>query len=162
MLILLFSYHFDNNNHQLKSSFAVEDSKTSIAISELIKQGDNNLEIIRDFHKAIEFYNTVLEIDPENVDVLSKKGKALTRLYNFSEAQMSIDKSFEISPLTGIVFNSKGFLLYNQGNYSEAIKYFDKAIEINPNNSIVLTNIAYGLALYSTNLSQAIKLVENH
>ena len=47
----------------------------------------------------------------ENVETLAKKAKALSRLYNFSEAQKLIDKAFKISPIADSVFNSKGFLL---------------------------------------------------
>src|SRR5580765_1682778 len=109
LLILFFSYQHDN--HQLKSSFAIEDSKiisnknisefiqngdcnpiedskiiSNKNISEFIQNGDCNLDIKRDFHKAIEWYNKTLEIDPENVDALSKKGKSLSRLSNFTGA----------------------------------------------------------------------------
>ena len=93
LLILFFSYQDDN--HQIKSSFAIEDSKTisNKNISEFIQQGDYNLDNIRDFHKAIEWYDKVLAIDQENVDALSKKGKALSRLYNFTEANEVVDKA---------------------------------------------------------------------
>ena len=44
----------------LKPSFALQttDSPTSFSnnISEMIKKGDYNFDIIRDFYKAIEFY----------------------------------------------------------------------------------------------------------
>ena len=46
-----------------------------MADQEFIKQGDYNQKIIRDRHKAIEWYNKVLAIDENNVEALSKKAK---------------------------------------------------------------------------------------
>ena len=124
LLIFIFSYQSYINDYRLKSSFAIEDTKTisNNDVVEFIKQGDYNQEIIKDIHKAIEWYDKGLAIDSENVETLAKKAKALSRLYNFSEAQKLIDKAFKISPIADSVFNSKGFLLYDKGNYSAAIK----------------------------------------
>ena len=87
LLILLFTYLFDNHDYELKYSFAIQDvilpNKT---ISYFIKQGDYNFQTIRDFHTAIKWYEKALAIDKNNVEALSKKGEALSTLYNYSEA----------------------------------------------------------------------------
>ena len=158
LLLILFSeYIFDN--YQLKlSSFAIEYTKTSSDnnIQKFIKNGDYNFEIIRDYHKAIEFYDKVLTMDSENVEALAKKAKTLARLYNFSESFELVDKALGIEPNSVIALDAKGFVLTRQGNYSEAIEYFDKAIAIDPNFLDALTD--KGWALYDQgNYSEAIK-----
>ena len=134
LLILSFIYHYDDN-HQLKSSFAIEDSKKNSKdnISEFIQQGDYNLRIIRDYQKAIEWYDKVLAIDTNNVYALSKKGEAMSWLYNFSQSSELVDKALTIDLSNIDALTSKGKILSLQHNYSEAIKYYDKALEINPN-----------------------------
>ncbi|HEY9485701.1 MAG TPA: tetratricopeptide repeat protein, partial [Nitrososphaeraceae archaeon] len=67
-------------------------------ISYFIKQGDYNFQTIRDFHTAIKWYEKALAIDKNNVEALSKKGEALSTLYNYSEAIELVDKALELEP----------------------------------------------------------------
>jgi tetratricopeptide (TPR) repeat protein len=79
LLILIFSYRYDYTHYQLKSSFAIEDTKSSEKIQYFIQLGDYYLDN-RDYDEAIGYYDQVLEIDSENVDALAKKARTLAKL----------------------------------------------------------------------------------
>ena len=156
LLILFPKYIFDN--YELKSSFAVEDTKTisDKDIQEFNKQGYYNFQTIGDFDKAIEWYDKVLTIDKNNVEALSKKGEVLSNLNNYSDAFELVDKALNIEPNSIIALNAKGYVLYQQNNDSKAIDYYDKALAINPNYTYALTN--KGIAFYNQgNISEAMR-----
>ena len=141
LLILFFKYLFDNYDYELKYSFAIQDAILSNkTIHYFIKQGDYNFQTIRDFHTAIKWYEKALAIDENNIEALSKKGEALSRLYNYSEALELVDKTLDLEPNSVIALYAKGYTLYNQGNFTEALKYYDKALSINPHDAETLTN----------------------
>ena len=108
LLVLFSTYIFDNN--QLKSSFAVEDTKpiSDKDIREFISQGNYYRDILQDKNKAIGWYDKALAIDPYNAIALAEKGVALSNLYNFSGATELIDKAIEISPNEDVTISSKG------------------------------------------------------
>ena len=108
LLILFFTYLFDNHDYELKYSFAIQDvilpNKT---ISYFIKQGDYNFQTIRDFHTAIKWYEKALAIDKNNVEALSKKGEALSTLYNYSEAVELVDKALDLNQIVLFLYMQK-------------------------------------------------------
>ena len=142
LLLILFSiYLFDNYDYELKYSFAIQDAILSNkTIPYFIKQGDYNFQTIRDFHTAIKWYDKALATDETNVEAISKKGEALSRLYNYSEAAELVDKALDSEPNSVIPLYAKGYTLYNQGNFTEAIKYYDEALAVNPRDAETLTN----------------------
>ena len=96
LLILFFKYLFDNYDYELKYSFAIQDAILSNkTIHYFIKQGDYNFQTIRDFHTAIKWYEKALAIDKNNIEALSNKGEALSRLLNYSEALELVDKALD-------------------------------------------------------------------
>ena len=95
---------------------------------------------------AVEYFDNVLAIEPNNVDALTGKGYALDNSGNYSGAVEYLDNVLAIEPnnvdaLTGKVnaLTSNGYALDNSGNYSGAVKSFDNVLAIEPNNVDALT-----------------------
>jgi tetratricopeptide (TPR) repeat protein len=114
------------------------------SITDLLDKG-NSLFTEGRYEEAIQYYDKVLEIEPNDVYVLYNKGNAFYSLGNYTEAIQYFDKALEIEPRLVEALTNKGLALADLGKYQEAIQYYDKALEIEPRLVEALTN--KGLAL---------------
>ena len=107
---------------------------------------------IGNYTGAIEYFDKVLAIDPNDVDALNSKGVALDSLGNYTEAIEYFDKVLAIDPNDVDAIYNKGVAFENLGNYAEAIEYYDKVLDINPNDVDALNSRA---ALVNAGLAPA-------
>ena len=114
------------------------ESSPTVNMSHHIEKG-NEFFITRDYHKAIENYQIVLN-DQNYVAALNNKGLSLGNLKNFKEAIEHFDKVLAIDPNNINALNNKGLSLGNLKNFKEAIEHFDKVLAIDPNNINALNN----------------------
>ena len=63
------------------------------------------------YEEAAASYDKALELDPNNVDLLNNKGKALANLGRFEDAIASFDKSLAINSSDVEALNLKGTAL---------------------------------------------------
>jgi tetratricopeptide (TPR) repeat protein len=136
-------------------------SSSSAEVSSLVNQGDA-LFNQGNYTQAIQYYNKVLDIDPNDINLLNGKGDALNGKGNYTQAIQSFDKVLAVNPEDSSALNGKGNALSGQGNYTQAIPYYDKALAIDPNDKVILTNKADALfhqvTLYDPgNYTQAIQ-----
>ena len=66
-------------------------------ISELVKKG-NQLIIDGDFEKALSYFEQAIIMQPNNPDILNKKGVALRGLGRYDEAIECFNKSLQLDP----------------------------------------------------------------
>jgi len=83
--------------------------------------------------KALEYFERVLDIDPNDEEALNGKAAVLGDQEKYEEAFELLDKVLEINPNFSYAWNTKGAIYLELKNYEEAIKCFNKAIEFNPN-----------------------------
>jgi tetratricopeptide (TPR) repeat protein len=72
----------------------------------------------------------VLEINPENVDVLNSLGYTLAdkkQTHRYQEAYQFLKKALALQPNNPNILDSLGWVLYRLGNYSESLHYLHKA-----------------------------------
>jgi tetratricopeptide (TPR) repeat protein len=81
------------------------------------------------FNKAIECYNKIIEINPEDANAWNNKGLALYNLEKYKEAIECYDKAIEVNPEDAETWYLKDWALLRLGRHEKA---FDKAIEIKP------------------------------
>jgi tetratricopeptide (TPR) repeat protein len=91
---------------------------------------------------AIEYYDKVLAIDPNEVNATYNKGSALDSLGNYTGAIEYYDRVLAINPNDVDALNSKGVSLDNLGNYTQAMEYYDKVLSIDPNDVDALNSKA--------------------
>jgi tetratricopeptide (TPR) repeat protein len=84
----------------------------SIALSDL---GENE--------EAIDYYDKVLNVNPNHTTSLNNKGIALNDLGKHGEAITYYDRILAIDQNDTSALNDKGLALYNLGKYEEAIVY---------------------------------------
>ena len=110
----------------------------------LLKLGNFEYEI-KNYGKAIEYYDKVLEINPKDDVAWNNKAISLNALGRNEEAVLSYEISLEINPNSGVTWYNKGSVLSKHGRVQEAIHCFDKALDIDSLNDSAWNN--KGLAL---------------
>ena len=117
---------------------------------------------------AIDQYDKVLDINPDEYSKLNNKGQSLSDLGNYSEAIKVYDRANLIDPENYITHNNKGYALFKLGKIDEAIKSTTKSIMHNHDFSEAWYNLAiYDLEKNRTdeslsNLRNALMLDQNY
>jgi len=88
----------------------------------------------KEFSKAIQAYQKVIELDPTYVEAYNNMGIIYQMLGNADRAFGAYQKATEINPRYEKGYNNLGILLLLKGRYEEALEAFEKALAVNPNN----------------------------
>ncbi|GHT74082.1 hypothetical protein FACS189456_5210 [Bacteroidia bacterium] len=104
---------------------------------------------------AIEYYQKVIEIDPD-FGTYNNIGLAYHHRENYAQAIKYYQKALEIDPKSAPVYGNMGNAYAFQGNYTQAIKCYQKALEIDPDDTSVYHNMG-GAYYKQKNYTQAIK-----
>ena len=120
MLLLLASF---------STSLAFADLVDDITL--LLKKGHDSFAQQR-YDKAISYFDKVLEIEPNNVDALFNKGRALGQLNRTAEGMSYIEKVLEIEPDNVDALGYKGDYYFSSKQLDKAISYFHKVLKIEP------------------------------
>ena len=122
----------------------------------MLGRTEQGMTIIRvdNLEEAISYFDKALEIEPNNVDVLFNKGRALVQFsrvgalegggtyidFSKTEGMLFIEKVLELEPnhIDAMVY--KADQLVNIKKFEEATPYLDKVLEIEPNNIDALFN----------------------
>lgn len=90
------------------------------------------------FSEALEYFDRILSIDPNDPIALGNKGAALTQLNRHEEALLVYEKALEITPKNTSILNNKAATLFDLGKIDESLQTLDKILEIEPNNVKIL------------------------
>lgn len=86
------------------------------------------------FEEALECYEKVLKLNPDNALALSQKGYCLANLGRHEEAlaccEKVIEKNPELTRKDDIIWYTKGHSLFNLRRPQESVECFNKALEI--------------------------------
>ncbi|MGB7532910.1 MAG: tetratricopeptide repeat protein [Halobacteriota archaeon] len=89
---------------------------------------------------SVEQLDEILELDPNDVFVWSKKAMMLVAYRQYKEAIECCDKAIEIEPNYTFAWNVKGGVYHILKKYQEAVDCFDTALKIDPELSDVWHN----------------------
>lgn len=92
------------------------------------------------FEEEIKTYDKILEIDPNNIRALNKKGAILMLLSNGAEGINFVDKALEVDPNYAPALVNKGIWIGINDDEEKAIEYFDRALQIEPEDLNALFN----------------------
>ena len=99
----------------------------------------------REFSKAIQAYQKVIELDPTYVEAYNNLGIIYQMIGDFERAFESYRESTNINPRYEKGYNNLGILLLLKGHNEEALEVFQKALAINSNN--IESHINLGILL---------------
>ena len=88
----------------------------------------------REFSKAIQAYQKVIELDPTYVEAYNNLGIIYQAMGEVDRAFVAYQKSTEINPRYEKGYNNLGILLLLKDRYEEALEAFQKALAITSNN----------------------------
>jgi Lipoprotein NlpI, contains TPR repeats len=84
------------------------------------------------FDDALEFFDRVLEMNPENADALNNKGVALYHMNRPTEALKCYDQALSADPENLEALRNKGFVLRSMQRFEEALEAYDLLIAVGP------------------------------
>jgi type IV pilus biogenesis/stability protein PilW len=113
-----------------------EKEKNRIAASDALVHFNSGVDFYhqRDYTKAIQAYQKVIEIDPGYAEAYNNLGIIYQEVGDFDRALSSYQKAIQINPMYEKALNNLGVLLYLKGRYEESIQAFQKALTLNANN----------------------------
>ena len=88
----------------------------------------------REFSKAIQAYQKVIELDPTYVEAYNNLGITYQMVGDVDRASGAYQKATEMNPRYEKGYNNLGILLLLKGRYDEALEAFQKALAINSSN----------------------------
>lgn len=88
------------------------------------------------YAEAIDDFNKVIEIDPNNVQAYFTRARAKSALNDSKGSIEDNNKVIELDPNFSMAYNNRGWDNYLLKNYIEALKDFNKAIELEPRNYV--------------------------
>jgi protein O-GlcNAc transferase len=78
-------------------------------------------------------YKKILELQPDNIDVLYALGEISFQNKQYDSAIDYIKKILQLNPVDAGAYNNLGIILQEKGQLDEAISYYQKALQVNPN-----------------------------
>jgi type IV pilus biogenesis/stability protein PilW len=114
----------------------LETGKNRTAVSDALIHFNSGVDLYhqRDYAKAIQAYQKVIEIDPGYAEAHNNLGIIYQEAGDYDSALSSYQKAIEINPKYEKALNNLGVLLYLKGRYEESIQAFQKALTFNANN----------------------------
>ena len=118
---------------------------------------NNNLQ------EAQNYYQKVLEIDPEHESANNNLGILFQSVGDFHKAKDCFEKAIKINPNYADAHYNLGIILHNAGDIQKAKSHYEKAIEIAPNFAEPysnLQNIFHGLKDFKSSYDKHVKFFQ--
>ena len=113
-----------------------EGGKDRTLISDVLNHFNSGIHFHdqKEFAKAIQAYQKVLELDPTYVEAYNNLGITYQTMGDMDKAFKAYEKTIEIDPRYEKGYNNLGILLFLKDRDEEALEAFQKALVINSNN----------------------------
>jgi len=131
------------------------DSPSEIA-STFIQKGDD-LTLRKEYHDALEAYESAVASDPYNSNAWNKLGVAHMNTGRYQDAVEAFERSLAIDPYNQKAWNNKGDALAALGEYEDAILAYEQALRLNSNDHYAL--LRKGISLQQAGFSAEAMLV---
>lgn len=93
----------------------------------LVNKGIDQVKRER-FEEALEFFDRVLEMNPENADALNNRGVAVYHLGRVEEAMECYSRALDADPENLEVMRNMGFILRKTGLLDDALECYDRIL----------------------------------
>ncbi len=96
-----------------------------------------------EWEKAEALYLSLLQENPDNVDVLHLVGILYGQIAQYEIAEEYLERVLILSPHNATYHNSLANIKKHLGDVEGAIQHYQSAIELNPNSTIAYNNLAF-------------------
>jgi tetratricopeptide (TPR) repeat protein len=96
----------------------------------------------RAYDRAIQDFDRVLAIQPDNVGALIARGEALSNIGDQARALVDLNRAIALAPDRVAVYVTRGLMEGRRGNLAGAVGNYDIALRLDPSNVYALTNLA--------------------
>ena len=96
----------------------------------------------RAYDRAIQDFDRVLVLEPDNVDALIRRGDAFVQLGNFGRGMGDLDRAVSMAPENPLAYLMRGLAYGRRGNAIAALQNYDAALKYDPRNADALSNRA--------------------
>lgn len=128
-------------------------AKAILILNDALTEFENNIDlfyalgsmhdIAGEKNKTIEYMNSILELDPNNVAALNYTAYTYSELsINLDTAQRLALRALRLSPEDGYIKDTLGWILYKKGRLQDAIVILESAYELEPDESIIADHLA--------------------
>lgn len=93
-------------------------------VRDLLKKGSDAYRA-KQFQKAVDFSNQLLDLQPTEVAALGNKTVSLVMLDRLTEAAQAADEAIRTNPRYGPAYNNRGIVRERQGDVAAAINDFE-------------------------------------
>jgi len=102
---------------------------------------------MKDYNKALEYYNMALQIFPNDPKALNNVGNTYFRMNNYQQAFEMLNNAIKQFPDNYEGYNNIGSVYFSTGQYEQAINVYKKAISLNPAYPEAMKNLGscYGM-----------------
>lgn len=97
----------------------------------------------KEFAEAAEAYETILETEPKNAQLLNKVGVAYQEIGNLNRSERFYRKSMKTDKSFASPINNLGTVEYEKKHYSKAIVLYHKALLLRMETSTIYSNLGY-------------------
>ena len=108
------------------------DVKGYMLRSDIYWSRGNVYEYERDYERAIDDCNKVIELEPANAEAYAKRGRAYNSLKNYGRALKDINHAIQLNPNIAEAYLYRSFIYEKLGDKDNAMADVNKAIEISP------------------------------
>lgn len=92
----------------------------------------NLLFRMKDFQAAIEIYELLVKISPQNYENMFNLAMSYKNIGQWDKAEMTYHKAIEINPQSHESYFNLAYLCFNRSDTKGAIKCYEKALELQP------------------------------
>ncbi|MBN4006512.1 tetratricopeptide repeat protein [Nostoc sp. LPT] len=110
---------------QLRSPKLVSDAQQT-----LYQEGVNKYES-GNYEGAVEDFNHIIELEPQNALAYNRRGDAYYRLGDYEQAQADSSQAILLNPQDANAYFDRGFAFSELGKYKDAIADYTQAIKLN-------------------------------
>lgn len=119
---------------KLVQSVLENDSDSAQGASSLKKIADKLFDQEK-YEGALAIYEKALDMDPENMPLLIRKGNSEYAIGHYEDALASYQKGEELSPEDPIIWYDKSLALHSIGRNNEALAAVERSLELNATDS---------------------------
>ncbi|MBI4839245.1 MAG: tetratricopeptide repeat protein [Nitrospirae bacterium] len=98
----------------------------TLNIEEILKKGDMFTKH-KDYRSALEEYNKILAVFPDNVSALNDRGNAYSQSGSYKEAIADFNRTIELNPDFAMAYHNRGIAYIWLGEKTKALEDFRRA-----------------------------------